>query len=409
MGLSLEQLEQLLPEAYKNLYDLVWLRTSDLASALVQNSTTPTARERAWQVHYLLLSVVDQLAEIGKSRPYSHEWRQYKALKLRYVDGLPVTQVAADLGISRRVYYREQKRAIAAAALVLEGLLKRPDPVQEAAQEVAGTDGQTRADLLRSEARNAMGNDQSCDVCQVLRRVIDLLQSMLENHRLEIELALPKGIAPIRVELGLLRQLVMACLGQIVEHSSDALIQIRLLPQRGCVVLSIACLPKAQAESLSIETIEQTKAMLADLADVADCAVAVSGDALSIDRVILSLPVAEKPVVLVIDDNEDMIDLMRRYLSPEFQVVSTHAGENAFGMAKRLHPHAVTLDLMMPEVDGWDLLQQLTNDPNTCDIPVVVCSVLKACDLALAMGASGFAEKPIVGGEILSLLRGLAT
>jgi len=59
---------------------------------------------------------------------------------------------------------------------------------------------------------------------------------------------------------------------------------------------------------------------------------------------------------------------------------------------------------MLPEQDGWEILQRLTNHPDTQTIPVVICSILRARQLALALGASAFLEKPVDETEFLRVL-----
>jgi CheY-like chemotaxis protein len=62
---------------------------------------------------------------------------------------------------------------------------------------------------------------------------------------------------------------------------------------------------------------------------------------------------------------------------------------------------------MMPEMDGWELLQRLRNHPQTADIPVVICSVINNPDLAYSLGASLFLPKPVSRDDVLEALRQL--
>lgn len=67
-------------------------------------------------------------------------------------------------------------------------------------------------------------------------------------------------------------------------------------------------------------------------------------------------------------------------------------------------PDAIILDVMLPSADGYEALQTLRSDPITASIPVVVCTVLKQRDLALALGATDFLAKPATQGALLAAL-----
>jgi CheY-like chemotaxis protein len=121
----------------------------------------------------------------------------------------------------------------------------------------------------------------------------------------------------------------------------------------------------------------------------------------------VQLPTVER-TVLVVDDNEDILELFRGYLTPHrYRVVTAQTAHDALDLARGLKPYAITLDLMMPDEDGWDLLQILLNQPDTQHIPIVVCSVLKQKELALSLGASAFLEKPISEEALTSALEAL--
>ena len=79
-------------------------------------------------------------------------------------------------------------------------------------------------------------------------------------------------------------------------------------------------------------------------------------------------------------------------------------GEDAIQMAKTLQPYAITLDVMIPDPDGWSVLQTLRNQLETRHIPVVVCTVLGTKELALSLGAAAFLEKPVTEEALLSAL-----
>jgi len=100
--------------------------------------------------------------------------------------------------------------------------------------------------------------------------------------------------------------------------------------------------------------------------------------------------------VLVIDDDPDVRDLMERYLSREgFEVMSASTGQEGIESIKEFDPDVITLDVLMPVMDGWSVLSELKNDPATSSIPVIMLSMLDELDMSFALGASDYLLKPI--------------
>src|SRR5258705_7152244 len=88
-----------------------------------------------------------------------------------------------------------------------------------------------------------------------------------------------------------------------------------------------------------------------------------------------------------------------------FSVVPAAGGLEALARARELGPAAVTLDIMMPDLDGWTVLAALKGDPALADIPVVVVTILDEKRRGLALGAAEYMVKPIDRDRLLGLLR----
>jgi CheY-like chemotaxis protein len=110
--------------------------------------------------------------------------------------------------------------------------------------------------------------------------------------------------------------------------------------------------------------------------------------------------------VLVIDDEAAIRDLMQRYLSKEgFRVVVAAGGEDGLRLARELRPDAITLDVMMPGLDGWAVLTALKADPAVADIPVIMLTIIDDKNLGYALGAADYLTKPIERDRLLTVLR----
>jgi GAF domain-containing protein/CheY-like chemotaxis protein len=109
--------------------------------------------------------------------------------------------------------------------------------------------------------------------------------------------------------------------------------------------------------------------------------------------------------VLVIDDEAAVRDLMQRFLVKEgFRVVTASGGEEGLRRAREVQPDAITLDVMMPGMDGWAVLTALKADPDLADIPVVMLTIVDDKNLGYALGASDYLTKPIDRERLVTVL-----
>ncbi len=112
------------------------------------------------------------------------------------------------------------------------------------------------------------------------------------------------------------------------------------------------------------------------------------------------------PGVLVVDDDPEVQDLLRRILEKEgYRVFMAKNGPQALELAATVRPCLITLDIMMPGIDGWAVLAELKQRPQTRDIPVVVVTLVDNKPMALALGAADYLAKPFDREKILQLLR----
>ena len=115
--------------------------------------------------------------------------------------------------------------------------------------------------------------------------------------------------------------------------------------------------------------------------------------------------ISRLPLVLCIDDDPTMHDLIRRYLSGEgFRVAIAASGEEGVHLARTLRPDAITLDVMMPGMDGWAVLSALKADAQTASIPVVMLTVVQDRSIGYALGVSDYLTKPIERNRLVAVL-----
>ena len=115
-----------------------------------------------------------------------------------------------------------------------------------------------------------------------------------------------------------------------------------------------------------------------------------------------------RTTILVIDDDEGVRDLLSRFLTREgFHVIAAANGIDGLRMARELKPSAITLDVMMPEMDGWSVLATLKSDPALASIPVVMITIVESQKVGYALGVSEYLIKPIDYDRLAAFLRKL--
>jgi signal transduction histidine kinase/DNA-binding response OmpR family regulator len=114
----------------------------------------------------------------------------------------------------------------------------------------------------------------------------------------------------------------------------------------------------------------------------------------------------DRPLILVVEDNDADAELVEHIVERGgFRVEIARTGSEALSKARASQPVAILLDIVLPELDGWEVLAHLKRDETTSSIPVVVVSVVDNPDLGAALGALDYLVKPIRANELLDRLR----
>jgi signal transduction histidine kinase/DNA-binding response OmpR family regulator len=117
------------------------------------------------------------------------------------------------------------------------------------------------------------------------------------------------------------------------------------------------------------------------------------------------LPEADngRPTILVVEDDEHSIDLLSLHLSGAgFSVELARDGQQGLELARKLHPAGIVLDIILPKLDGWDLLASVKADPEVADIPVIIVSMLDERGKGFALGAADYLVKPVARDDVLA-------
>ena len=113
-----------------------------------------------------------------------------------------------------------------------------------------------------------------------------------------------------------------------------------------------------------------------------------------------------RATVLVVDDDATVRSLLAKTLEKEgYRVISAGNGVEALALAREHRPQAITLDVLMPQMDGWGALKELKADAELRDIPVIMVTVLNERGMAIPLGAADFVTKPVDRQRLAAILR----
>jgi len=127
-----------------------------------------------------------------------------------------------------------------------------------------------------------------------------------------------------------------------------------------------------------------------------------------------------KPLVLVVDDEKSLVLIAERVLQKEgFDVITASNGVEGLKKAQENLPDVIVLDIVMPEMNGYEVCRKLQGNPNTCNLPVIFLSVkgnvdenkgattegLKEINEAFNRGASDFLNKPVTARELIDAIK----
>jgi len=395
-------------DALAGLYDRPYLAGLPLGPLLAE----PGQPANADALRKRLLDSIEELRPPEHCPPNSPVWRRYRYLILRYLEGAKPESIARELQISVRQSRREHEHALEAlTSLLWEPYRRRALPPPEPAADRS-------ASLSTADAPNAYSPAVGAELLKVgsqpcrepiglataLDDALAILHRLVEQHKAKIEVTLPDQPLPLWMPRAVLRQVLIDLLVCCLEVQPRPTIKIVALESPQGVLVDVA-LPEAQSSHrLAPEGEARLEACrrLVELQGGTFSLLTVAGESFHVS---LRLPKARVRTLLVVDDNPDVAYMFSRFLRDHgYRVLQASTGQAALQYARDLRPDVITLDVLMPSQDGWDILRELGQDPATQVIPVILCSVLPERSLALSLGVAAFLNKPVTQSALLAAL-----
>lgn len=385
-----------LREALTYLYDPHYLHHSPLLSYFdLDRAPDPPSALRS-----TLLSAIESLQPGDTVPTQTRERRIYELLFYRYVQQFSQREVADQLGISVRHLRREQVIALEALGDKLRDRVQVQVPAAETRQPAAEDLPAKPLDDELAWLRESPP-EKVTDLSQELPSVLRLAQPLARQHNVNLHLSLSDPLVEAAVHPVAVRQLVLSVLDSAIHCHPIRRIGITTHLRNIELVIHIRCTVQARqgahAGVGNLATVQQ-------LAQLCGCALRMTLSDTTFEADI-RLPALGQLPVLVIDDNPDTLELYQRYvMGTRYRLIGLREPAQALRVAQEVAPHLIVIDIMMPQVDGWELMGQLLHHPCTGHIPILVCSIVAQEDLAISLGASGFISKPVTRQAFLSAL-----
>jgi CheY-like chemotaxis protein len=316
--------------------------------------------------------------------------RSYSMLQLHYVEGMTVLEAARKLCISPRQAHRELRRGEESVAEVLWAHLY-PAATREALDEQSVS---VQAEIAR------LGNQgHATDVRLLLTNAKKTVEKLAASVSVSLNLYLPSYPVLVSAEPVAAQQLIVSVLSHMVRQDGSGALEIDLCISENVVRVTAACPNPPVLDGSRV-----LSPVVWQLASQLGWQIIAPDDSGPFEYTICMSTLRHS--VLVIDDNEGLIALVERYLSNQTcRVIKAGSGPEGLQLAQDLTPDAILLDIMLPKIDGWEVLQRLRADPRTMHIPVIVCSVLNEPELAASLGASLLLAKPVSRDVLIGALR----
>lgn len=370
-------------------------------------------RDAPARLQRLVADAIDALAPTRDAPPGASAWRIHQVLRARYIDQFSQDETARDMFLSARQVRRQEHIAAEVLADYLwhtHHLNLRASVLTAADQgdateheELAGPSGRNE-ELAWLERTTP---SETADFDELIRLTLKTARPLLDALQVAVTYEPASDLPALTVQPVAVRQALLHLITTAAHCAPRGRVSIRasasprnlyaqvLISAEPCGPASEP-LPSAEGLELARRIIELSRGALQ---------ATISADQPTAFSANITLPTAEQLPVLVIDDNWDTLRLLERYLvGSRYRFTGIGDPREALAVARQTSPSAIVLDIMLPEVDGWDLLGRLREHPQTREIPVIVCTILPQAQLAAMLGAAEFIAKPVRREALLTAL-----
>jgi CheY-like chemotaxis protein len=388
--------EEAVRDCLAHLYDYTFLQDHPLVRLLVPQLQGNADRVQTFRE--VIFEAIDHLKLHDLKNIQTKNSRLYYILQLRYQQQQQVQYVLKQLNLGERQFYRDHAKAVQALSRVLDEQLKENIP------------GPINNPSIQSELERVQRQSTSfpTTASAFLEKTLLAVKGLTERQQVELHLHISDSTLPVNIDQTSLRQIIIWIVSQLIVQSPSAShFTVSFSVHGSTAQFSFA--GDATSSSVSSYRMQDRQASLETLLKTLGASVYERANPGKFIEVILEIPFQQRSI-LIIDDNPDAVALFRQHLVGQpFQIFTAYEGAQAIELARESRPEFIILDVLLPNQDGWEILQHLKSHPATMNIPVLICSVLDAFDLAILLGADGFLRKPPEKTEFLNTLKRFST
>ncbi len=387
-------LEHLYDFPYQQRHTLV-LTPADTGYAVVEIAG-PKARK-------LLLDALEKIGEEKSLAFRSSQARLYNILRLHYIEGMPINDVARELGLSPRQTYRDLRSASEViASIVWTHLIKQISGTEAPPVSAAATEATTAA--AESTEQQPSLQFQPANLNELVTTICDTVRPLAASHAVELKLALPDLPVIVPTDGMVARQVITGLLSLAIRIARSHPLEIALSTNGRECLLRFSFRPADPVSGAVSEIADPSIGLYAQ-----NLGWQISQQVNTDQEVEIRVSMqTHLRTCLIIDDNPGFVELLERYVDNSVIYITTaENGLKGIEIARQLQPDVIILDVMIPEMDGWQVLQHLHSAPATKTIPIIICSVFYDPDLALTLGAADVLKKPVRKEDLISALKNL--
>ena len=385
----------------EHLYDFAYLQTHSLAARLAHTKQRASDTDG----HHLRREVIKSIESLSPGPDVSLQTadaRLYSLLQLHYVEGLTVKEVGLRLGLSTRQTHRSLRRAEESVAALLWSMVEAA-PVPSSAGDADVPASAQQLSSVQAEMALLALNVQPLLLGELITDVLRSIQPLAEARQIKLVAEIPAEPVIVSADTAVSRQIMVSLLSRVVQQATGERVLLSLTAVDPINLTLRFTLPETPDES------DLLPPLVRSLAERLDWRIRHRALSQPDQQEIVLNMTRHGALIMVVDDNAGLVELLERYLTGHHcRVVTATSGREALDLLPQLTPDALILDVMMPGVSGWEVLQTIRSRPDTAVLPVIVCSLFNDPDLAYALGASRFIAKPVGREQVWAVLQELA-
>jgi CheY-like chemotaxis protein len=387
--------------ALRHLYDPIALGHSPLPRIF-----SLSAEDEPLEVlRRVLVDAIETLRPDPDTPSQAPAWRVYRILSERYVEQFSQDVVAAHLAVGTRQLRRQEQHALQALAdflwahydLHLSPPIYSQQPCRARGEVELNGDAEPSRDQELNWLR-AKYPREPVSIEDIIRPELKTIRPLLLELGVQVECGPLESLPTVMVQPTGLRRALSAIFTVALHTGVSGTLHIGARAKEQNIeiemaMISLCCpvhgLTQDDIDNLNLarEIIGFSEGNLQVISGYRDS---------ETFRVKLCLPVTTRTTVMVIDDNTDTLQLFERYLvHTTYHYIGCANPEQAISLAEEVAPQIIVLDVMLPGIDGWELLGRLREHPKLRGVPIIVCTILAQEQLASVLGAAAFIRKPV--------------